>query len=138
MHTPVLHTSYPAVPSSVAVARDLVAAVAERGGASPERVESVRLAVSEVLTNAVQQPDRGGAGEVHVRATIVRGELLVAVADDASDTRRMGFGLRLIAACSDHFTVGTTPAGGVHVQMSFVLEAADRASSREAALASAL
>jgi hypothetical protein len=122
-----LHTSYPALPSSVAVARDLVASVAERGGASEEQVERVRLAVSEVLTNAVEQDYIDSAGEVHVKATVVDGQLAVVIANDACENRRMGFGLTVIAACSDHFMVGATPSGGVRVEMHFDLGSADHA-----------
>jgi anti-sigma regulatory factor (Ser/Thr protein kinase) len=131
----VLHTSYPAVPSSVSVARDLVAAVADRAGASQERLESVRLAVSEALTNAVER-DEGG--EVHVTATVVGGQLAVLVADGGCVRPRMGFGLTLIAACSDHFMVGTTASQGVQVEMRFDLEAAGRASSSASGLLSAV
>jgi anti-sigma regulatory factor (Ser/Thr protein kinase) len=131
----VLHTSYPAVPSSVSVARDLVAAVADRAGASEERLESVRLAVSEALTSAVERDD---GGEVHVTATVEGGQLAVVVADDGGERRRMGFGLTLIAACSDHFMVGTTPSRGVQVEMRFDLEAANRARGPASALVSAV
>jgi anti-sigma regulatory factor (Ser/Thr protein kinase) len=123
----VLRTSYPAIPGSVSVARDLVAGVADRGGASEERLESVRLAVSEALTNAVQRDD---GGEVHVMATVTGGQLAVQVADDGCDSPGMGFGLTLIAACSDHFMVGTTPSGGVQIDMRFDLEGPDQAVSR--------
>jgi anti-sigma regulatory factor (Ser/Thr protein kinase) len=130
----VLHTSYPAVPSSVSVARDLVTAVADRAGASQERLESVRLAVSEALTSAVERDD---GGEVHVTATVEGGQLAVLVADDG-DRPRMGFGLTLIAACSDHFMVGTTASRGVQVEMRFDLEAADRGPGPASALVSAV
>jgi anti-sigma regulatory factor (Ser/Thr protein kinase) len=131
----VLHTSYPAVPSSVSVARDLVAAVADRAGASQERLESVRLAVSEALTSAVERDD---GGEVHVTATVEGGQLAVLVADDGCERPRIGFGLTLIAACSDHFMVGTTASRGVQVEMRFDLEAANRAPGPASALVSAV
>jgi anti-sigma regulatory factor (Ser/Thr protein kinase) len=118
----------------VSVARDLVAAVADRAGASEERLESVRLAVSEALTSAVERVD---GGEVHVTATVEGGQLAVVVAD-GGERRRMGFGLTLIAACSDHFMVGTTPSRGVQVEMRFDLEAANRARGPASALVSAV
>ncbi len=112
------------------LARDLVAVVAERGGASRERLEAVRIAVSEALTNAVERDD---AGEVHVMASVAGGQLAVMVADEGCERPRIGFGLTLIAACSDHFTVGTTASGGVQVDMRFDLEAADEAAGSVAA-----
>jgi len=128
----VLHTSHPAVPSSVPVARDLVVAIADRGGASTERLECVRLAVSEALTTAVE---RGDSSEVHVRATVFGRQLAVLVAADCDDTPGMGFGLALIAACSDDFVVGTTASGGVQIEMRFDLDATDRPPSSVAASA---
>lgn len=124
------------MPGSVSVARDLVAAVAVGGGASEGRLESVRLAVSEALTNAVEHAQQQSGAEVHVRATVADGQLVVGVADERYDTHRMGFGLTVIAACSDHFMVGTSPAGGLEVEMRFNLDRAEP--RRMAALAPAI
>lgn len=107
-------------------------AIADRGGASTERLECVRLAVSEALTTAVE---RGDSSEVHVRATVFGRQLAVLVAADCDDTPGMGFGLALIAACSDDFVVGTTASGGVQIEMRFDLDATDRPPSSVAASA---
>jgi anti-sigma regulatory factor (Ser/Thr protein kinase) len=119
---------YPAVPSTVAVARGAVAALAEAHGASPERVDSVRLAVSEAVTNAVLHGYPEGGGEVRVTAMTVREQLLVVVEDDGrgidehAQSPGLGLGLPLIAAHTDHWTLATPPHGGVQVEMRFDLQ----------------
>jgi serine/threonine-protein kinase RsbW len=126
-----LEMSYPAVPSSVAGARTRVAEVAQARGASQGRVDAVRLAVSEAVTNVVAHAYPGGGGEVHVTATVLLGQLLVVVADDGagigrdSDAPGLGLGLPLIAAYSDRCALATPARGGVQVEMRFDLERPD-------------
>jgi serine/threonine-protein kinase RsbW len=128
-----LEMSYPAVPSSVADARSSVATVAEAHGAGPRSVDAIRLAVSEAVTNAVMHAYPGGAGEVHLTATVLLGQLLVVVADEGggivpeNDSPGLGFGLGLIAAYSDRCSLATPSRGGVQVEMRFDLESPDGA-----------
>jgi anti-sigma regulatory factor (Ser/Thr protein kinase) len=127
---------YPAVPTTVAVVRGAVAAMAEGHGASPERVDSVRLAVSEAVTNAVVHAYPEGSGEVRVTAMAVREQLLVVIEDDGRgiDERTpspgLGLGLPLIAAHTDHWILATPPHGGVQVEMRFDLHGVRAAPGR--------
>ena len=55
-----LSESYPAVPEAVPLARRSLTSVAAAAGAAGERLEEIRLAVSEALTNAVVHAYRDG------------------------------------------------------------------------------
>jgi serine/threonine-protein kinase RsbW len=129
-------TSYPAVPSSVPLARHAVAEFAEAAGATGEELESVRLAVSEAITNVVVHAYRGGSGMVHVSAALASGELWVLVEDDGAglharaDSPGLGVGLALIADISDGFAVVNRSSGGTELRMRFLIhEAARRAAA---------
>jgi anti-sigma regulatory factor (Ser/Thr protein kinase) len=122
----VLSQSYPAVPEAVPVARSAVAAVAEAAGADGERLEEIRLAVSEAITNAVVHAYRGGsAGRFNVTVAVAAGELWVLVGDDGwglhagNDSAGLGIGLSLISGLSDDFSILNRAAGGTEVQMRF-------------------
>jgi anti-sigma regulatory factor (Ser/Thr protein kinase) len=123
----VLDTVYPAVPNSVAAARANVAAVAQAAGASEGSIDSIRLAVSEAVTNAVQHAYRGRDGDVRVTATMLLGQLLVVVTDEGCgliphpEGAGLGCGLMLIEAHSDRRTLATPPGGGVQLEMRFSL-----------------
>src|SRR5579885_2151846 len=128
-HADALNESYPALPESVPVARRALAEVAAAAGASGERLDEIRLAVSEALTNAVVHAYRNGAtGEFHVTAAIASGELWVLISDDGrglhawNDSRGLGIGLSLISGLSDDFAIVTRASGGTEVQMRFDLK----------------
>jgi serine/threonine-protein kinase RsbW len=121
-----LSESYPALPESVPVARRALAAVATAAGAGGERLEEIRLAVSEALTNAVMHAYRNGkAGRLHVTAAVASGELWVLIGDDGrgmhawNDSDGLGIGLALISGLSDDFAIVTRASGGTEVQMRF-------------------
>jgi anti-sigma regulatory factor (Ser/Thr protein kinase) len=123
-----LDESYPAVPETVPVARRAVAAVAAAAGATGERLEEIRLAVSEALTNAVIHAyDDGEGGRFHVTAAAASGELWVLIGDDGrglhapNDSRGLGIGLSMISGLSDDFAIVTRASGGTEVQMRFDL-----------------
>ena len=123
-----LDESYPAVPETVPVARRAVVAVAAAAGATGERLEEIRLAVSEALTNAVVHAySHGEGGRFHVTAAVASGELWVLIGDDGrglhapNDSRGLGIGLSLISGLSDDFAIVTRAAGGTEVQMRFDL-----------------
>jgi serine/threonine-protein kinase RsbW len=126
-----LTESYPALPESVPVARRALAAVAAMAGAGGERLEEIRLAVSEALTNAVVHAYRNhDAGRFHVTAAVASGELWVLIGDDGrgmharNDSDGLGIGLALISGLSDDFTIVTRASGGTEVQMRFDLRKA--------------
>jgi anti-sigma regulatory factor (Ser/Thr protein kinase) len=126
-----LNESYPAVPEAVPVARQTLTAVAAAAGAGGERLEEIRLAVSEALTNAVVHAYRDvDAGRFHVTAAVASGELWVLISDDGrglhawNDSRGLGVGLSLISGLSDDFAIVTRASGGTEVQMRFDLKKA--------------
>lgn len=125
--------------SSVGWARRAVAELAAAAGMHGERLEDVRLAVSEAVTNSVAYAYEGAPGEVHVIAAVVSGELWIVIADDGmgmrrrpSEIRGLGLGLGLMARVSDALTILARSSGGVEVQMRFHLdEQADATTGRE-------
>jgi anti-sigma regulatory factor (Ser/Thr protein kinase) len=124
--------------SSVGWARKAVAELAAVAGMEGERLEDVRLAVSEAVTNSVAYAYEAAPGDVHVIAAVVSGELWIVIADDGmgmrrrpSEIRGLGLGLGLMARVSDALTILTRSSGGVEVQMRFQLgERLDAAASR--------
>jgi len=130
-------TTYPARAASVACARNAVCGLALPAGASAEELDSIRLAVSEAVTNAVVHayPD-GAPGPVHVKAAIAGGALSVIVADDgcglgaAGETAGLGLGLALMENACDSLRLGASHSGGAQVEMRFLLSAATAAAER--------
>lgn len=121
-----LNQSYPAVPESVPIARQAVTAAATAAGAGGDRLEEIRLAVSEALTNAVLHAYKNGdPGHFHLTAAVAPGELWVLIADDGrgmhawNDSNGLGIGLSLISGLSDDFSIVTRASGGTEVQMRF-------------------
>ncbi len=123
-----LNESYPAVPESVPIARRRLTGVASAAGVGGERLQEIRLAVSEALTNAVVHAYRNGPpGSFHVIAAVTDGELWVLIGDDGlgmhawNDSHGLGLGLSLISGLSDDMTIVTPASGGTEVQMRFDL-----------------
>jgi anti-sigma regulatory factor (Ser/Thr protein kinase) len=123
-----LNQSYPAVAEAVPLARRALTDVAAAAGAGGERLEEIRLAVSEALTNAVVHAYSGDeSGRFHVTAAIASGELWVLISDDGrglhafNDSRGLGIGLSLISGLSDDFAIVARASGGTEVQMRFDL-----------------
>jgi anti-sigma regulatory factor (Ser/Thr protein kinase) len=123
-----LNESYPAVADSVPRARGAVIKLARAAGASPDNVDSIRLAVSEALSNAVLHayPDR--SGEICVTAAVVGQEFWVLISDHggglgtSSVRGGLGLGLALIAQEADDFTIVPRATRGVEVRMRFELQ----------------
>jgi serine/threonine-protein kinase RsbW len=122
-----LNHSYPATPTSVREGRGAVVALASTAGAGGEQLEAIALACSEALTNAVVHAYHGAAGQIHISAAVVAGELWVLVADDGcglrarSDSPGLGFGLKLIAASTDGLAIVKRSCGGTELRMRFNL-----------------
>ncbi|HTP22680.1 MAG TPA: ATP-binding protein [Solirubrobacteraceae bacterium] len=127
-HGEALNESYPAVPETVPLARRALAAAAAAAGAGGDRLDEIRLAVSEALTNAVVHAYKGGeVGRLHVTAAVASDELWVLIGDDGrglhawNDSQGLGIGLSLISGLSDDFSIVTRASGGTEVQMRFDL-----------------
>jgi anti-sigma regulatory factor (Ser/Thr protein kinase) len=121
-------TSYPAVPEAVATARNTLAEFARRAGAGEERLQAIRLAASEAVTNAVLHAYLlSERGEVHVSASYVEGELWVLISDAGHGMRRrddspgLGLGLALVAQLADEFQILSRGSGGTELRMRFDL-----------------
>jgi anti-sigma regulatory factor (Ser/Thr protein kinase) len=116
-----LQASYPAEARSVTLARTAVARLAAQAGAIEQRLDAIKLAVSEAITNAVVHayPDRRGS--VYVRAAVVDGQFRVRIIDEGrgphvpSRTPGLGSGLNLIAASADQFTIRRRRTRGTQV-----------------------
>jgi anti-sigma regulatory factor (Ser/Thr protein kinase) len=136
---------YPAAAASVPLARQALARLASRAGASEEQVEAVRLASSEALTNVVQHAYGGGEGWIHVASAVTDDELWVLIADDGNGMRTrirnrgLGFGLAMIACVTDTFSLLKRSSGGTEMQMRFGLKSrkAPRAGQRRGSVSSA-
>jgi serine/threonine-protein kinase RsbW len=122
--------SWPARPEHVGAARRAAFAAAQRAGAESSVLESVRLAVSEAVSNVVVHGYRdSAAGRFSVAVESWHEELKVTVRDDGcgmqprTDSPGAGLGLPLIAQVSDSFSLTAPPGGGTELCMTFPLAA---------------
>lgn len=124
------------------VAMDTAAALARRMGFDDQRIESLRTAIAEAVTNAIEHGNaQNEAMKVTVLLTLRPDELVVSVADqgvrplnlddlDASPriedalarTDKGGWGIWLIRSLMDEVEITTTPAGGNQIRMVIHLE----------------
>jgi serine/threonine-protein kinase RsbW len=115
------------VPASVPRARRLLGEFAVEAGATGEQLEGIRLAVSEAVTNTVQHAYDEVAGDVHLTAAVVSGELWILIADDGCglaarpESPGLGLGLAWMAQFSDGLTLMPRSAGGLEVRLRFDL-----------------
>jgi anti-sigma regulatory factor (Ser/Thr protein kinase) len=136
--THTLTRSFPAVTETVPRARRTLVDFARAAGGDEDLVESVRLAVSEALTNVVLHAYEEDGGEVHVTAAIAGDELWVLIGDDGhglevgSHQPGLGMGLALIAMVSDDFAVVNRSAGGTELRIRFRLDRPSRGTGRRA------
>jgi anti-sigma regulatory factor (Ser/Thr protein kinase) len=127
--------SYPAVPESVPRARTELTAFASEAGAGGDRLDAIRLAASEAVTNAVMHAYRSGqkasgkdSAAIHVTASYVAGEVWVLIADAGTGLRArsssssgLGLGLALIAQLADDLQILSRSTGGTELRMCFKL-----------------
>jgi serine/threonine-protein kinase RsbW len=124
-----LHRSMDAVPASVPALRGAVADFVRDAGFGEPLLTSVKLAVSEAVTNAVLHAyvDEARPGAVHLAAWLERDHLLVEVSDDGGgmmprlDSPGLGVGLPFIADTVDTLDIGRSPRGGAQLRMTFTL-----------------
>ena len=123
----VVGDSFAAEATSVRRARTKVERLAATAGVTGQRLDAIRLAVSEAATNAVMHayPDR--SGDFHLRAAVVGGRLIVRVTDHGcgpfapSRHPGLGYGLKLIAASTDSFTIKRRKHGGTEIVMRWTI-----------------
>ena len=122
-----LRRALPAVPSTVTALRGDVAAFATAAGIGDPLLSSVKLAVSEAVTNAVMHAYAGAdePGEVRLSAHVDGDRVNVVVSDDGCgmvprlDSPGLGVGLPFIAHSSDTLDIGRNDTGGTELRMSF-------------------
>jgi stage II sporulation protein AB (anti-sigma F factor) len=109
-------------------ARNAVADLAARAGASDGLVQGIKTAVSEAVTNAVVHAYANLApGPVYVEAYALAGVFTVLVADDGRGPRTpspnpgLGLGWKVIAQLADRHTVTRRGPGGTMIYMRFRL-----------------
>ena len=125
--TTVLRRALPAVPSSVTAMRADVADFVTAAGIGEPLLTSIKLAVSEAVTNAVMHAYIGAEqpGEVRLDARLDHGRVLVTVADDGCgmtprlDSPGLGVGLPFIAHTTDTLDIGPAAGGGTQLRMTF-------------------
>jgi serine/threonine-protein kinase RsbW len=121
-----------AVPETVTVARDRVAAWTEQHDPSEQHLYAIKTGVSEAVGNAVthayrDRPD--DPGRVRVQAQVYDSSIMLCVADlgmgmgPRADSPGLGMGLPLIAHLSDGFEIVCMPAreAGTEIRMTFRL-----------------
>ncbi len=119
----VVRRCYPAVTTSVPLARAAVARLARRGGMTPDQLDAVRLAVSEAVTNVVVHAYPSSTGPIHVTAVLTADELTVLIADDGVGPRSWpqrpgaGWGWPLLSSSSDVMTISQRANGGTLVEI---------------------
>ncbi len=120
-----------AVPASVPVLRSDIAAFASKAGVREPLLSSIKLAVSEAVTNAVLHAYVGRrTGQVRLTASIEDDRLHIEVSDDGSgmmprlDSPGLGVGLPFIADTADALAISASPRGGAHLLMTFELQPA--------------
>jgi serine/threonine-protein kinase RsbW/stage II sporulation protein AB (anti-sigma F factor) len=118
-----------AVPASVPALRGEVANFVIAAGVREPLLTSVKLAVSEAVTNAVVHAYVGAMhpGAVRVAAWLEGDRLLVEVSDDGRgmmprlDSPGLGIGLPFIADTADTLDIGSSARGGAQLRMTFAL-----------------
>jgi serine/threonine-protein kinase RsbW len=124
------------------VAMDTAASLARRMGFTGDRIEALRTAVAEAVTNAIEHGnEHDSAMKVSVMLTLRDDELIVDVADqgrkslDSTQTvltpriedalvkpDKGGWGIWLIRELMDEVEFSIAPSGGNHIRMVIHLE----------------
>jgi serine/threonine-protein kinase RsbW len=137
-----LSSSFPAVAESVPRARAALTDFALAAGAAGERLDAIRLAASEAVSNAVMHAYSRSAAEdssrnIHVNASFVEDDVWVLVSDEGGGLRPhtqstgLGLGLVLIAQLADEFQILSRGGGGTELRMRFQVRAAKRSARRQ-------
>ena len=123
----VVGDSFAAEATSVPRARTTVVELAAKAGVTGERLDAIRLAVSEAATNAVMHAYPDGPGDFGVRAAVVGGRLIARITDhgcgpDAPSRHPgLGYGLKLIAASTDSCAIQRPKHGGTEIVMRWTI-----------------
>ncbi|HWF51953.1 MAG TPA: ATP-binding protein [Solirubrobacteraceae bacterium] len=133
----------PARPENVALARQVLAGVAEGLDIEEELLADINIAVTEACNNVVLHAYPDGVGTTEVTITSVLDQLMITVRDqgtgmnpfpaeadagagaggDPDAPARLGFGFAMMSSLSDQFGINSG-AGGTEVRMRFALHGA--------------
>jgi serine/threonine-protein kinase RsbW len=121
----------PAQPDSLAVVRQAITGVAEVLGITDDRLDDLKVAVTEACTNVVLHAFQDDGGAMEVRAEQSGDHLVVTVLDEGSGivpraertSPGLGLGLQMIAALADDVSITANDGGGTAVRMAFRLPA---------------
>jgi serine/threonine-protein kinase RsbW len=124
-----LDIDLPASATSLARVRRALTGAGREVGMAEDRIDDLKIAVSEACTNVVLHAYEDEPGRMRVRAWPERDRLVVVVGDDGVGIlpragRRsvgLGLGLRMIATLASDMTIASDPGRGTEVQMSFAL-----------------
>ncbi|HWH15269.1 MAG TPA: ATP-binding protein [Miltoncostaeaceae bacterium] len=120
----------PAEPDSLAIVRQAVTGVAEVLGLPEERLDDLKVAVTEACTNVVLHAYAGDTGAMEVRVRQDDRSLVVTVRDEGAGivpraektSPGLGLGLQMIAALADDVRIAAGDGGGTSVRMAFLLD----------------
>lgn len=127
----VLRLTVPARPENVALARHILDALAMALAVPPGRVDDLRLAVTEAVTNVVRHAYEGSDGPLEVIMRPREDELQVVVTDfgrgtgPSPDVAGPGLGMPLMAALADRIDVERAPGAGTRLELVFTLTPPD-------------
>lgn len=123
----------PGLPENVAFVRQSVAMFASQLEFTIDEIDEIKVAVSEVVSNAIIHGYHGEAGIVRVEARLVDGELVVVVADQGvgiedvewaaqpthttQPSERMGLGLVFAREYMDEMQIESRVGEGTTVRM---------------------
>jgi anti-sigma regulatory factor (Ser/Thr protein kinase) len=121
--------SVPGTPKAVGEIRAAVCQFAQIRGFLDEKLEAIKLAVSEAATNAVLHGYSDLAGQITVVAELEHSRALrVVIADRGRgmlphrDSEGLGLGVPIITTMADHVAITSpTNQGGTEVHMHFIL-----------------
>jgi anti-sigma regulatory factor (Ser/Thr protein kinase) len=118
--------SDPATPNSVPRLRTAVAGFLTDSDVADDLVQTIKLAVSEALTNVVLHAyPEGRAGPVHVSATVRVDQVEVTVSDEGggmaprTNSPGAGLGLPIIAQLAASVEISHGAGDGTELRMSF-------------------
>jgi anti-sigma regulatory factor (Ser/Thr protein kinase) len=122
-----LAISVPSTPEAIAEIRNAVCQFAQSRGFHDEKVEAIKLALSEAVTNAVLHGYSDHPGQITVVAELEdRGGLQVVIADKGRgmlphrDSDGLGLGVPIMSTLADHVDITSpTDQGGTEVHMHF-------------------
>lgn len=130
-----LQLSLPARPENVVVVRQAVAGLGEALGFSDQRVDDLKVVVSEACNNVVVHAYKDQPGPLTVRAEPGASELVVKVFDEGigfqpraanGENASLGLGLPLIASLSDAFEVTGRAGEGTTTTICFSFDEKQR------------